>query len=50
MSFFAQYDRYCKALSYASGEYLMFCDADDWLALEAVDHLYQHARQEYSCR
>lgn len=33
------------ALSYASGEYLMFCDADDWLALEAVDHLYQHARQ-----
>ncbi len=30
-------------LSYASGEYLMFCDADDWLALDAMEHLYQRA-------
>lgn len=33
------------ALPYASGEYLMFCDADDWLALEAMDHLYRQAKQ-----
>lgn len=32
-------------LSYASGEYLMFCDADDWLALEAMEHLYQQAKE-----
>ena len=32
-------------LSYASGEYLMFCDADDWLALEAMEHLYKHAKE-----
>ena len=27
-------------VSYASGEYLMFCDADDWLRLEALEILY----------
>lgn len=32
-------------LPYASGEYLMFCDADDWLALEAMEHLYQRAKE-----
>lgn len=30
-------------LSYAGGEYLMFCDADDWLATEAMEHLYRRA-------
>lgn len=30
-------------ISYASGEYLMFCDADDWLALDAAECLYQRA-------
>lgn len=30
-------------LSYAGGEYLMFCNADDWIALEAMEHLYQRA-------
>ena len=30
-------------LPYAGGEYLMFCDADDWLAPEAMEHLYQRA-------
>ena len=33
-------------ISYASGEYLMFCDADDWLALNAMEILY-HTAQEY---
>lgn len=32
-------------LSYAGGEYLMFCDADDWLALEAMEHLYRRAKE-----
>lgn len=32
-------------ISYASGEYLMFCDADDWLALEAAECLYQRAKE-----
>ena len=32
-------------VSYASGEYLMFCDADDWLALEAMEHLYKQAKE-----
>lgn len=30
---------------YASGEYLMFCDADDWLLLEAAECLYQRAKE-----
>lgn len=33
-------------ISYAGGEYLMFCDADDWLALNAMEILY-HTAQEY---
>lgn len=33
-------------ISYASGEYLIFCDADDWLMPEALEHLYE-AAQEY---
>ncbi len=32
-------------ISYASGEYLIFCDADDWLAYEALEHLYGIAKQ-----
>lgn len=31
--------------SYASGEYLMFCDADDWLLEEALKRCYDTARQ-----
>lgn len=31
--------------SYASGEYIMFCDADDWLLEEALDHCYQAAKE-----
>lgn len=30
-------------LSYATGEYIFFCDADDWLELNAIEHLYQAA-------
>lgn len=30
-------------ISYAGGEYLMFCDADDRLAFEAMEHLYHRA-------
>lgn len=33
-------------ISYASGEYLMFCDADDWLAYRAMEILY-HVAKEY---
>lgn len=33
-------------ISYASGEYLMFCDADDWLAYRAMEVLY-HTAKEY---
>lgn len=33
-------------ISYAGGEYLMFCDADDWLSFDAMEILYQTA-QEY---
>lgn len=33
-------------ISYAGGEYLMFCDADDWLSLDAMEILYCTA-QEY---
>ncbi len=32
-------------ISYASGEYLMFCDADDWLALKAAECLYRRAKE-----
>lgn len=32
-------------ISYANGEYLMFCDADDWLDLEAAECLYQRAKE-----
>ena len=32
-------------MSYAGGEYLMFCDADDRLAFEAAEHLYNRARK-----
>ena len=32
-------------ISYASGEYLLFCDADDWLRLEALEWLYDLARK-----
>lgn len=32
-------------ISYASGEYLLFCDADDWLRLEALEWLYVFARK-----
>lgn len=28
-------------ISYASGEYLIFCDADDWLRVEALELLYE---------
>ena len=32
-------------ISYAGGEYLMFCDADDWLALDAVECVYGKAKE-----
>ncbi len=32
-------------ISYASGEYLMFCDADDWLAYQAMEVLYDTAKE-----
>lgn len=32
-------------ISYAGGEYLMFCDADDWLAYRAMEILYHTAKQ-----
>lgn len=32
-------------VSYASGEYLMFCDADDWLLEGALERCYDVARQ-----
>lgn len=32
-------------ISYASGEYLMFCDADDWLAYRAMELLYDTAKE-----
>lgn len=32
-------------ITYASGEYLMFCDADDWMAYSAMEILYHTARQ-----
>lgn len=30
-------------LSYATGEYIFFCDADDWLDLNAIEYLYKTA-------
>lgn len=32
-------------VSYAGGEYLIFCDSDDWLMKEALEHLYKAARE-----
>lgn len=32
-------------ISYAGGEYLMFCDADDWLAYQAMEILYKVAKE-----
>ena len=32
-------------ISHATGEYLIFCDADDWLMPEALEHLYDAARE-----
>lgn len=32
-------------IAYASGEYLMFCDADDWLAYQAMETLYDTAKK-----
>lgn len=32
-------------VSYAGGEYLMFCDADDWLLEEALEHCYRAAKE-----
>lgn len=31
---------------YASGEYLIFCDTDDWLMAEALEHSYNAAVQQ----
>lgn len=33
-------------VSYASGEYVVFCDADDWLMKEALEHLYHAALEQ----
>lgn len=35
-------------LSYASGNYIVFLDSDDWLELDAYEKMYK-AMQEYSC-
>lgn len=32
-------------VSYASGEYLIFCDADDWLLEETLEHCYDAAEK-----
>ena len=32
-------------VSYAGGEYLMFCDADDWLLEETLEHCCQAAKE-----
>ncbi len=32
-------------VSYARGEYLTFCDADDWLLEETLEHVYAAAKQ-----
>ncbi len=33
-------------ISYASGEYLVFCDSDDWLRVEALELLYSIIKHE----
>ena len=33
-------------LQYASGEYVFFVDADDWLEKDALEELYSHSAQE----
>lgn len=33
-------------VSYASGEFLLFCDADDWLMEEALERLYRTAVEQ----
>lgn len=33
-------------VSYAGGEYLIFCDADDWMLEETLEHCY-HAAKKY---
>lgn len=32
-------------VSYARGEYLTFCDVDDWLLEETLEHVYQIAKE-----
>ena len=32
-------------ISYAGGEYLVFCDADDWMSLKALEHVYRKAKE-----
>lgn len=32
-------------ISYAGGEYLFFCDADDWISLDALELLYERAKE-----
>lgn len=32
-------------VSYASGEYITFCDADDWLLEESLEHAYYTAKE-----
>lgn len=32
-------------ISYACGEYFIFCDADDWLLEEALEHSYRAAKE-----
>lgn len=31
-------------VTYANGEYLTFCDADDWLLEETLEHVYHAAK------
>lgn len=33
-------------VSYASGEYLIFCDADDWLLEETLEHCHRTAKEQ----
>ena len=32
-------------VSYAGGEYLTFCDADDWILKETLEHCYRAAKE-----
>lgn len=32
-------------ISYASGEYVLFCDADDWILEETLEHCYDAAKK-----